>query len=434
MGVQGFPTLKIVRPGKTQGKPIVEDYKGARSAKAIVDAVIEKIPNHVKRLKDSDYESWLEESDGPKAILFSNKGTTSALLKSIAVDFLGAISVAQIRDKEREAVDVFGIEKFPTLVLLPGDGKDPVQFDGEMKKEAMVTFLSQAAAPNPEPDPHAGKSGVADKAKKSKSSAFNKASASHASEEAKKAKASQTLEDLEDGSNPTGSPQPHIYDEAQKPIKLPAAAPPIAPLPDGLSLQQQCLNSKAGTCILALLPQSDASSEAALHAISSLSGIHHKHEQANRHLFPFYQLPPSNSEAQALRIKLGLPAETVELIALNGKRAWYRHYASSPSFTQTEVEAWIDAIRMGDIAKEKLPDGLVVDAAKLPPESVNVDLNFEDLKRQMPKGVELEMEEIDEETYARLMAQGRKAGGNAKADAVAPPVVEEEADVEHDEL
>ena len=32
MGVQGFPTLKIVRPGKKAGKPLVEDYQGARSA------------------------------------------------------------------------------------------------------------------------------------------------------------------------------------------------------------------------------------------------------------------------------------------------------------------------------------------------------------------------------------------------------------------
>lgn len=434
MGVQGFPTLKIIRPGKTKGKPIIEDYQGARSAKAIVEAVIDKIPNHVKRLKDSDYESWLEESDGPKAILFSEKGPTSALLKSIAIDFLGAISVAQIRDKEREAVEVFGVERFPTLVLLPGDGKDPVHFDGEMKKEAIVAFLSQAASPNPEPDPHPKKSPGAGKADKSKSSAFREVSASHASDEGKKAKASQTLENLEDDNNPAESPQPHVHDEAQNPVKLPPPAPPITSLPDGASIQQKCLNSKAGTCILALLPENDASSEAAQHAILSLSEIHHKHEQANRHLFPFYQLPSSNPGAQALRTELGLPAESVELIAVNGKRAWYRHYASSPSFSQTEVEAWIDAIRMGDIAKQKLPESLVVDAADLPPEPVKVDLKFEDLKGQMPEGVELEMEEIDEDTYSRLMAQGQQAGEKTPTDSVAPPVVEENAEMEHDEL
>src|SRR2546430_15435214 len=58
MGVQGFPTLKIIRPGKKAGKPAVEDYQGGRSAKAIVDAVIERIPNHVKRVQDEGLEAW----------------------------------------------------------------------------------------------------------------------------------------------------------------------------------------------------------------------------------------------------------------------------------------------------------------------------------------------------------------------------------------
>ena len=157
MGVQGFPTLKIVKPGKKPGKPIVDDYRGERTAKAIVDAVIDKIPNHVKRLKDEDFEEWLEEGNGPKAILFSNKGTTSATLKAISVDFLGAINVAQIRETAKQAIEVFSKEKFPTLVLLPGDDKDPVTYDGDMKKDAMVKFLSQAAAPNPDPAPKKAK-------------------------------------------------------------------------------------------------------------------------------------------------------------------------------------------------------------------------------------------------------------------------------------
>ena len=117
------PTLKIVKPGKKAGKPIVEDYRGERTAKAIVDAVVDKIPNHVKRLNDDDYESWLNTGTDAKAILFSEKGTTSALLKAIAIDFLGGIDVAQVRVKETDAVEKFGVEKFPTLVLVPSKGK-----------------------------------------------------------------------------------------------------------------------------------------------------------------------------------------------------------------------------------------------------------------------------------------------------------------------
>ncbi|RMY34687.1 hypothetical protein D0865_14117 [Hortaea werneckii] len=442
MGVQGFPTLKIVRPGKKPGRPAVEDYQGARSAKAIADAVVERIPNHVRRLKDSDYEAWRDEGDGPKAILFSEKGVVSALLKSIAVDFKDVMSIAQIRNKDKAAVDAFKVEKFPSLLLLPGRGKDLVFYDGEMKKDAMVKFLSQAASPNPDPAPKKEKAKKStaskDKSKSSKaSSSFSKASSSHASSEAQTAPASQTAETMDDGSQPTESPNPNV--DTEKPIHVPSEpAPPIKSLPDGLSLQQQCLNTKAGTCILALLPA--VPSEKTLQAISALSEIHHKHESAKRNLFPFYQLPHTNSQAAALRSKLSLSDDEVELVALNGKRGWFRLYPSSSSsekeekvspLTQRSLEDWIDALRMGDLPKSPLPSGLVMPAEQLPEEPVKVDFGSGDagtagqgpgsgggqevdedflaqMKRQMPEGMEFAMEEIDDEEYERILAEQRK--------------------------
>ncbi|KAI7261580.1 putative disulfide isomerase [Hortaea werneckii] len=433
MGVQGFPTLKIVRPGKKPGRPAVEDYQGARSAKAIADAVVERIPNHVRRLKDSDFEAWRDEGDGPKAILFSEKGVVSALLKAIAVDFKDVMSIAQVRNKDKAAVDAFKVEKFPSLLLLPGGGKDPIIYDGEMKKDAMMKFLSQAASPNPDPAPKKEKAKKStaskDKSKSSKaSSSFSKASSSHASSEAQTAPASQTAETMDDASQPSESPNPQV--DTEKPIHVPSEpAPPIKSLPDGLSLKQQCLNSKAGTCILALLPA--VPSEKTLQAISSLSEIHHKHESAKRNLFPFYQLPHTNSQAAALRAKLSLSEDQVELVALNGKRGWFRLYPSSSSpsssgeeeektslLTQRSLEDWIDALRMGDLPKSPLPSGLVMPAEQLPEEPVKVDFGAhagegqavdEDflarIKKQMPEGMEFAMEEIDDEEYERNLAE-----------------------------
>jgi protein disulfide-isomerase A6 len=90
MGVQGFPTLKIVRPGKKPGKPTVEDYQGPRSAKGIVDAVKDKVPNIVKRVNDKNLDEWLQgNKDTAKAILFSEKGIVSATLRALAIDFAG---------------------------------------------------------------------------------------------------------------------------------------------------------------------------------------------------------------------------------------------------------------------------------------------------------------------------------------------------------
>lgn len=423
MGVQGFPTLKIVKPGKKPGKPFVEDYRGERTAKAIVDAVVDKIPNHVKRLKDDDFQDWLEEGNGPKAILFSDKGTTSATLKAIAVDFLGVLNVAQIRESAKQAIEVFNIEKFPTLLLLPGDDKDAVTYNGGMKKDAMVEFLSQAASPNPDPAPKKAKSSSSSKSDKSKASkasaSFAKASKSQASAQAKTDKASQTAETLEDESQPTQSPDPQVATEdSQKPVKLPEIAPPIPSLDDTLPLQHKCLNTKAGTCILALLPQESDPSEDGLQAIASLSEIHHKHAAAKRNLFPFYQLPASNPHASTLRSKLQLRGSGVDLVAINGKRGWYKHY-TQPRFGQVDVEAWIDGIRMGEgDAKQSVPEGLIVEREDLPPEPVHLDSSRfdqssreamrESVREQMPAGVEFEVDEIDDDEYDRIIAQAAR--------------------------
>lgn len=444
MGVQGFPTLKIVRPGKRPGRPLVEDYQGARTAKGMVDAVISQIPNHVKRLKDDNYEAWLEGEE-PKAILFSDKGTTSALLKALAVDFLGAIAVAQIRATEKEAVSVFQIDKFPALVLLPGDGKEPVHYNGDMKKEPMRAFLSQAAPPNPDPAPQEKKKPKSSsskntkaKASSSKSSQFAKASASHASADSQSQNAppaSQTAETVVDEA-PTASPNPNVVDkDTPKPIAVPDLAPPISSLNDARDLAQTCLNTKSGPCLLALLTPTPGMST--IRAIAGLSEIAHKHGKA---LFPFYQVPHTNAGAAALRSKLNLNDGEVEVLVVNGKRGWYRHY-SSPSFAQQDLETWIDAVRMGDIPKENLPEGLVVELpAEAEAEPAEIPLGGggggtdqmeamrEALKGQLPEGVEFEMDEVDEEEYQRILAAQHRDAEDAEA---APEGEHEHA---HDEL
>ncbi|GAQ33631.1 hypothetical protein AtubIFM55763_001108 [Aspergillus tubingensis] len=336
MGVQGFPTLKIVTPGKKPGKPRVEDYKGARSAKAIVEAVVDRIPNHVKRATDKDLNTWLaQDEESPKAILFTEKGTTSPLLRALAIDFLGSIQVAQVRNKETEAVEKFGITEFPTFVLLPGNGQDPIIYDGELKKKPMVEFLSQAAAPNPDPAPKGTTAPRDNNKKKSTESA----------------------------------PDPKVaQDDDTKPASVPIPAPPIDTLPTAEALEAACLMPKSGTCVLALLPEPsepDADLPApAKDALLSLAEISHKHAVRKSKLFPFYSVPAINSGAKTLRAGLGLPEDnSVEIVALNGRRGWWRRYDSveGAEYGQERVEAWIDAIRLGEGEKQKLPEGVVVE-------------------------------------------------------------------------
>ncbi|OJJ86620.1 putative disulfide isomerase [Aspergillus glaucus CBS 516.65] len=356
MGVQGFPTLKIMTPSKKPGKPTVEDYQGARSAKAIVDAVVDRIPNHVKRVTDKDLETWVDKDEAPKAILFTEKGTTSALIRAIAIDFLGSIKVGQIRSKETGAVEKFDVKNFPALVLLPGGDKEPIVYDGELKKKPIVEFLSQVAAPNPDPAPAKAKAKPSSKSKSTKPA---------------KAQSSTVYDDEAENLKPTESPDHKaIPDDAKesKPASVPIKTPEIKTLPAIETLKSTCLAPKSGTCVLALLPEpkepdSDLPGPAQT-AVSSLSDIAHKHTLRQSNLFPFYSVPAINAGGKTLRAGLGLPegTESVEIIAVNGRRGWWKRYDNSErqDFNVVSVEKWIDSIRLGDGKKEKLPEGVVV--------------------------------------------------------------------------
>lgn len=313
MGVKGFPTLKIVRPGKKTGMPVVDDYNGPRTATGIVEAVVEKINNHVTRVTDKDIDEFLEgEKEKPKALLFTEKGSTSALLKSIAIDFLDVISVAQIRSKEEGSVERFGVEKFPTLVLLPGGDKEAVVYEGEMKKAGIVEFLSQAGEPNPDPAP---------------------------SESDKKPKEEPKTE----------TPEP----EAQAPPAKPQA-PALKTLMTAEDVTKECLHPKAGTCVLALVPEEKH--ETADHLLLDLAGLVHKNAQAERPLFPVFAVPAVNPAHGSLVEKLEVKGE-VELVAVNAKRGWWRRYEGD--FGAGSVGEWVDAIKMGEGERKKLPGGVV---------------------------------------------------------------------------
>ena len=230
-----------------------------------------------------------------------------------------------------------------------------------------MSFLSQAATPNPDPAPakvKLPKSKDSKKASKAKES-FESASSSHASAEGTAAAASATEEMLEE--EPTESPKPQV--ETEKPIILPDPAPPIGILSTERELQDECLGSRTGTCILALLPASP--DEIAAKAIGSLSEIAHRYKTHKRNLFPFYVLPQDNLGYALIKDALDLKGE-MEVIAINARRGWWRHLpGSGAKISEQEVseewiENWVDSIRLGEGAKEKLPAGLVPEEPQEP--------------------------------------------------------------------
>ena len=378
MGVQGFPTLKTVRPTLKNGKPIVSDYQGPRTAKGIVDAVKGIIPNHVTRVADKDLDSWLSEgNDTAKAILFSEKGTTSALIKVLASEFYGRLPIAQVRDKDASAISMFGITKYPTLLVLTGGTSPAVIYEGEMKKAPMYTFLSKyaAAVSSESTGKDKKQKPLGDKKKKSSTtskaqssadaSKYSSASASHASEEASSEAASASTVTIDLPNAATESPDPIATSEdAPGPAVLPDLPPPIPTLATREELQAQCLGPKTATCVVALLPSTssdDTLSEPAAQLSASLAELAEKHKQRGTKLFPFFTVPASNAGASGLREGLGLKSgENVELLVVNGRRGWWKGF-SGKGFGIMDVEDWIDGIRLGEGKKELLPEGLIVE-------------------------------------------------------------------------
>lgn len=363
MGVQGFPTLKIVKPAKKPGRPIVEDYNGPRSAKAIVDAVKDKIPNHVHRLQGDALDTWLNDpSTQSKAIVFSDKGITSPLVKSLAVDFLGKIAFAQVRDKA--AAEKYGVTKFPSILLVTAPGETPIPYKGDINREALLGFLSQIASPNPDPAPKAAKPSKASSQKvkpassSSASAAFSKASEAHKSSDFDDHLAGSATVVLDDDT-PTESPLP-IVDQDQRPAVVTDALPPIPTLATLAELEAACLTVKSHNCLLVLIPPvsgSEALAQPSTTALTSLAEIAEKYHKRKASMIPAYSVPSDVQEASGIREHLGLNSpEKLEIIALNMKRGWWRRYQSE-AYDVLDLETFIDAIKLGEGSKLKLPPG-----------------------------------------------------------------------------
>jgi protein disulfide-isomerase A6 len=368
MGVQGFPTLKIVRPGKKTGKPVVEDYQGARAAKAIVDAVVEKIPNHVTKVTDKGLDGWLKEgNETAKAVLFSDKGTTSALLRALAIDYLGGVSFAQVRNKEKSTVETFGITKYPTFLVLPGGEKDAIVYDGDLKKEAMSAFITKAS--NVSPNPSAAPAETKEKKKKP--------AADKKKKQSKKPEAASGT--IENDGPPTESPNPKV--DVPPPVKV-ESPPVVHALDTEDDLQRECFSSNSRICMLAILPakKNDILPQEAAQALTSLGEIQQKHSK--RSSLPFYSVPAENPMSQAVREELKLGSDsTLEVIAVNAKRMWWRRLTSK-DFSLKDLEDFVDVVRMNEGKREALPEVLIQEAPPAEPKPVK---EAEPAKEKVPE-------------------------------------------------
>lgn len=150
------------------------DYQGPRDAKSIVDYLLSNQPSNVLFVKwnEKDVKSkksitldnflstqvkmkslrvirrsnniYLQNETLPKALLFTDKPTTTPLYKALSVEFKDRMLVGEVKQSEKNIVSEFNIQSFPTLVVISPE-YGTVQFEGKLKRDTLKSFLEKYA-------------------------------------------------------------------------------------------------------------------------------------------------------------------------------------------------------------------------------------------------------------------------------------------------
>ncbi|KAF9430336.1 protein disulfide isomerase (PDI) protein [Podila epigama] len=154
-GIKGFPTIKVF-PANRSGKSNVKyprDYQGERSGRAIVDHLVQMLPNDIQIVSSNpsseritNIDEFVAAEDSARALLFTKKITSSNMYKGLATDFRRRMVVAEMRNPSESVLKQFNIEKSPpVLIVFPKGEKEPVIYEGDLKRDPLSEFLNQYA-------------------------------------------------------------------------------------------------------------------------------------------------------------------------------------------------------------------------------------------------------------------------------------------------
>ncbi|KAF7722282.1 protein disulfide isomerase (PDI) protein [Apophysomyces ossiformis] len=136
-----------------------EDYQGPRDAKSIVDYLLSTQPSNVRFVKADSSKAKSKKSSGiddflatknatlPKALLFTDKATTTPLYKALSVEFGDdRMLLGEVKKSEKEVLNMFDIQTFPTLLVISPEA-GLVEYDGKLKYDALYAFLDSHSLP-----------------------------------------------------------------------------------------------------------------------------------------------------------------------------------------------------------------------------------------------------------------------------------------------
>lgn len=278
----------------------------------MVKAVLDAIPNKgIVKLTDDNLDDWFKKDNSTTKVVFvTDKPAIPALYKVLAIDFPD-LKFAQARSTEAEVMDRFTIDKPPKLLVLPGGDADGVVFTGLMNRAEVHPFIA----------------------------GFSK----HKEDS-----------DVQDASEPTSDAA--AADESKYPepdyenIKwfIPA-------LGDLASIQQHCFTTVSRTCVIAVSENAGLINREDLEGFQATHDLYRKKHPGT---VRFYTVHPTNEAGAYVKKALGLK-DGQYIAAVNGHRKWYKVYEGENK--ESAITDWLDAVRLGEVSKEKLSDEYLVE-------------------------------------------------------------------------
>jgi len=148
-GVFDIPQIMIYTENTTEDG---ERFRGEMKQPHISRAATRKMQSFVSIVSNSNYDSFVDRDrlTKHKVMLFNDKKITPSVYKAHSKKFLGKLDFAETRHSETELVAKFGIETFPTLLVLTDpEGFAGEKYEGEMKPDQVEKFLSNYAYTKP---------------------------------------------------------------------------------------------------------------------------------------------------------------------------------------------------------------------------------------------------------------------------------------------
>lgn len=125
-----------------------ERYQGDMEINKISKFATNKMQNFVSLVTDDNYEKIMErEGSNMKILLFTERKSTSPLMKSLSKKYKGKLVFGEVRkSQESELAKKFKIKKFPTLIAVTDPQNYEFEaYDGEMKPDRLSLFLGKFA-------------------------------------------------------------------------------------------------------------------------------------------------------------------------------------------------------------------------------------------------------------------------------------------------